>query len=527
MQSTVPTVHVSNDILILKSRYDRDLMESAHFLDMRWNSKSKIWYGKITKLFLRDFFKVFPNISCPPELTTMVSQPSLPPHTPSNYLLQHQLDSVIIASQRPRYCFFHGIGTGKTVLGIELAKQKKVKTLVVCGLSIIEDAWMADLRDLAPDVEGLNLWALRQRKGDWRPLVDKSELVVINFDSFRTIAEELQKINFQQLIVDESARLKDARTKTTKALIEFAENMDYCYLLSGNPAPNSELEYFNQVRAVEPTLFGRSFYRFRKQYFYSCGYGGFKWRMKSDMRDEFLKKLASVSEVIKREDVLDLPEYTHNIRRVFLDSTERKLYQDMEKRMYVELGGTEVLAVNAGVKLMKLREGTGGFYLDENGDPLIVGKSKFMELQELLEEIGNKQVIIWTHFHYEADTIEKILNYSKFGRVDGTIRNQFIKNETLVDFKNGRLQYLIAHPGSIGHGVRLENCSDAIFFSLSHSYELFDQSCGRIWRKGQKSKCSYYFLIADCSVDEVIFEALMNKEKVVEMVFNYIKKGKP
>ena len=325
------------------------------------------------------------------------------------------------------------------------------------------------------------------------------------------------------LIIDESAKVKDNRSLITKALMEFSENMDYVYELSGNPAPNSEMEYFSQAKMVDPMLYGRSFYSFRNKYFYPAGYGGFKWKMKEEMRGDFLEKLASISEVVRKEDVLDLPEKTLNIRKVHLNTVERKAYETMKRDLLIEFGNREVVAANAAVKLMKLREGTSGFYLDEDSKVIKVGESKLNELKELLEEIGNHQVIIWTHFHYEADMVEKLLKGKTVGRVDGTISNQAIKDETVRMFKSGFKQYLITHPASLGHGVTLTNCTYAIYFSLSHSWETFEQSMGRIYRKGQTNKCSYYFLLADCSVDEVIWKALQEKKSVSETVFSYIK----
>lgn len=519
-----PKIKTEDDLLLFKFTYNRDFISRAKLLGMRWSPTRRVWYSKITRMFINDFFKIFPEITCPPEFFSQISAPpDYSGYSPSDYLMKHQHDSAVLAVNRPRYCFFHGIGTGKTLLGIELVKQKGAKTLAVTPLSVIEDAWMADLRDFAPEINVADLWTLKRTGRNWARGLDGIQLGIINFDSFRIAAEELKNAGFNQLLIDESARLKDARAKTTQALIEFAEDMDFCYLFSGNPAPNNELEYFNQARAVDPTKFGRSFYKFRAKYFYSCGYGGYKWKMKEDMREEFLNKLAEISEVIEKEDVLDLPPFTNNIRKVYLDTTERKLYEDMRKRMYIELGGQEVLAVNAAVKIMKLREGTSGFYYDDDKKIIVAGRSKLNELEVLLEEIGNHQVIIWTHFHYEADEIQKSLNGKTWGRADGSIKNRKVKDGIIKEFKKGGLQYLIAHPGSLRHGVRLEHCSDAIFFSLSHSYEAFDQCCGRIWRKGQTKKCSFYFLIADRSVDEVIMKTLGGKESVVEAVFRYIK----
>ncbi|HEC64327.1 MAG TPA: hypothetical protein ENI23_03440 [bacterium] len=512
---------IEDNHLQFKPDFDKDTITQLKFLGMRWAPAKKHWYAKITKIFVGNFLSIFPEFIWDLRGYAPIISPNSQ-WTPSSYLMDHQKSMAETALTIPRYLIYHDIGVGKTIIGIELVKQKQAKTLVTCPLSIIEDAWMEDIKKFAPEINAVNLWKAKKNRQLNFALTLDFHVAIINFESFRTEAKQLAQAGFQMLIIDESSKCRDARSQITKALIEFSENMDYIYELSGNPAPNSEMEYFSQARMVDPMLFGRSFFAFRNKYFYSFGYGNFQWKMKEDKRKEFLDKLASISEVVRREDVLDLPGKTLNIRKVFLTTIERKVYETMKRDLVIEFAGMEVVAANAAVKQMKLREGTSGFYLDENKKAVIVGQSKLNELKELLEEIGDHQVAIWTHFHYEADIVEKLLG-KKCGRVDGTIKNQDVKHSIVRDWKDGKLQYLIAHPDSFGHGHTWINCFYIIYFSLSHSWDLFYQSMGRFERKGQTNKCTYYFLIADCSVDEVIWVALQAKKSVSQAVFDYIK----
>lgn len=428
--------------------------------------------------------------------------------------------------------------SGKTLVALEMIKQKQVRTLVLCPLSVIDDAWLGsrgDIQKFMPEIEAVNLWKLKQNSKSsqgfkrYREALHESPVVIINYESFLSIADELSKIDFQMLIVDESARLKDSRAKTTKAVLNFADNMDFCYLLSGLPAPNSEVEYWNQVNCVDPLLFGRSFILFREEYFYSFGYGGFKLAMKNEKRKEFLDKLSGVADVVRPEDVLDLPEPVHSIRRVHLNEQERVAYHAMAKQLYIDFGDHEVIAANAAVKLMKLREGTSGFYLyldeDRNEKKITrVGHSKLDELKNVILELGGYQAIIWNHFHAEGDQIQELFREMNctWGRVDGTVPKS-VRSDIINRFQDGLIQFLISHPASIGHGNRLENCRYAIYFSLSESYEQYDQSRRRIFRRGQEHQCKFIYLIANGTVDEKIMTTLENKGNVAEAVFRYIK----
>jgi SNF2 family DNA or RNA helicase len=524
---------VKDNTLYVKTRYGEGLANQLNSkgLGMRFNRKTNLWEHPLTFSLAEAFSKTFPDHT-PQRLHEFLKVNVSPSWFPSEYLMEHQRQAAELALTQNRHGFFHQTGTGKTLSGLEIWKQKRVKTLVVCPLSIINNAWIEDAQKFVPEVKIINLWDYkRKRKSQsgsvaYRKALDGCDIAVINFDSFRTIADELMDEYFEMLMVDESSKAKEFKSKTTKALIKFADHVRYVYLFSGTPAPNSELEYFSQIRMLDRTLFSPSFYGFRAQYFYPSGFGGYTWKMMPGRRQEFLDKLSKVTSVVRKEDVLDLPDKTTNVRDVFLTKKETKAYNDMKNHLIVELDGTEVLAANAAVKLMKLREATSGFFLDEEKHPVVTGDSKLKELAELIDEI-HSQVIVWTNFHYEANAICQMLDRKgvSWVRADGTV-DQAGKDHAIHAFRAGEAEVFIAHPASVGHGITLTNCSFMIYFSFSYSYELHQQSMDRIYRYGQHNACSYYYLVAKDTVDEVIVQALGKKKKVVDEVFAYIKEFK-
>jgi len=501
--------------------------ESLKELGFKWSKAYKHWYASRTKLIVKEFIKKYPQTIDFFERSEIVEPKIIKNYIPSDYLMTHQRNAALRALNMPRFGFFHDTGTGKTLESIEIFKQKRVRTLVVCPLSIIELAWLNDIQKFAPEIKACNLWQLLQSKSKvaevrLRKAMEECNLFIVNFEMFRARNEFFNELDIKMLMIDESSRLKSSKSKITKNIIKFADNVDYCYLFSGTPAPNSPLEYWSQIRLIDPSLFGQSFYSFRNQYFYAYGFGNYLWKMKPSMENTFKEKLSTVSEVVRKEDVLDLPERTDNFRKVSLSKDERTAYNDMKDHLIAMVEGKEVVAANAAVKMLKLRQGTSGFFFDENGEIVRTGQSKLNELLSLLEEIGDHQVLIWDHFHEEGDQIMKKLS-KKAGRIDGTITNQQTRIDTVNAFISGDLQYIVAHPGSLGHGVTLTNCSYAIYFSLSHSYELYVQSRDRIYRKGQKNACTYYHIMAANSVDSAIMQALKNKGDIVNAVLNYLK----
>lgn len=459
-----------------------------------------------------------------------------------SYLMEHQRRDVLHGLKVKRHLYANDTGTGKTVIGIELARAIRKKTLVVCPLSIIENAWMEDVARFASDISAVNLWKVMstgkkraKKREELVAAINDNDISIINFESFKRLwstpreggfALTSGEAPFQVLMIDESSRAKNNKAQVTKALIRFSDQVEYVYLFSGTPAPNNKLEYWPQVRMVSPRLFGDRFYSFRNRYFYPTGYGGYTWEPKSDKEEEFKEILSMCSSAVKKKDVLvDLPERSVMTRAVTLSKDEQSVYRSMLNEMYVMIEDEEITAANAAVKSSKLRQICSGFLIDEDKQVKQVGKSKTSELMDLLDDIGDRPVIIWTQFQHEAETIYLALRKKGklVGRVDGTV-SQGSKDAFILGFKNGAYQYLVAHPRSMGHGVTLTNCTDMVYFSLSYSLEEYLQSRDRIYRYGQKNACSYYFLTAVGTVEDAVIKAVTKKKNVAEEVIDYIKK---
>lgn len=503
--------------IIATFNFDREIINKVKLAGMRWDPVKKHWH--------------MPDNQQNRELLDKVLNPgpaiinSYNDYQPSSYLMSHQKTGVELAKTAQRHLYVYDTGTGKTALAIDIIRMTKLKALVVCPLTVIQNAWFEDLAKFGTDFKAVDLWQLwhQQKKYTEAAYLNKvrdAHICIVNFEGFKSQRDLLKKAGFGIVIVDESSKIKNNKSQITKELTAFCEDMRNVYLLSGTPAPNSLLEYFPQIRIVDPTLFGKSFYKFRCEYFFEKG---FKWIPFPNREKELLEKIARVSSTVRKEDVLDLPERTFNVRSVSLDSSEIKAYQEMLKKLIIELDDVTITAANAAVKIMKLRQITAGFLIDEDTNTHVFGKSKLSALQDLLEEIGKHQVIIWTQFQYEARQIKKTLG-DKAEIINGTIAKAE-RDANFQKFKSGNLPYLIAHPRSLGHGVTLTNCSYAIYYSIDYSYESYYQSCDRIYRYGQRNACTYYHLIVPGSIDEVIYKALKTKGNMEKAVLDYIKKG--
>uniref|UniRef100_A0A6M3KZQ9 Putative helicase n=1 Tax=viral metagenome TaxID=1070528 RepID=A0A6M3KZQ9_9ZZZZ len=539
----LPGLTLTEDKIIYRFPFDLSVIEKTKEIGMIWSKAQKCWHMPRNMmnehLFRRQFI---PDVSQADQVRDVLLE-AIGDYTPHPFLMTHQRNDIKLALTKDRHLFANDTGTGKTFLAIELIKLRNIKTLVVCPLSIIMAAWFEDLDKFRPELTKCNLWQQwKRQKRLYQQALNRHQVCIVNFESFKVQVNYLRNANFEMVIVDESSKIKSPKAAITKELTTFCDNVQYVYLMSGTPAPNNDLEYFSQVRIIDPIIFGKSYYSFRNRYFFNPGYG-FKWISQRDMRPKFLSQLSKAMTVIRKEDVLDLPERTFNLRDVLLDPNEKKVYNEMAKTLVAEIENEEITAYNAAVKIMKLRQVTSGFIFNENGVPLTIGKSKLNELLSLLEEIGDKQVLIWTQFQYEASEIVKALAPDQFramqvgkfqdvllkgngqrpvGLCNGTVP-QATKDLQVQMFKDGRIKYMVAHPKSLGHGVTLVNCHYAVYYSLGYSSEEDKQSKDRIYRKGQRNACTYYFLLAPGTIDHVIYRALETKTKMEAAVLEYVK----
>lgn len=465
-------------------------------------------------------------------------------------LYAHQKQAIDLAKQNGSYAFFHACGTGKTCTAINVIKHWKSTgvgpALVVCPLSIIDAAWLEDCQKFAPELSAVSLWSKKPADRKKR-LAEKHDIYIANFETFKLLYSEIVKKRFGVLVVDESSKMKQHDSQTTRALLSLAGLatrgkggqkyvsdwiVPYRYVLSGTPAPNEPTEYWPQIKFITGpghSVFSDNFYSFRGQYCYSIPISPVckKWKFRRNMTTELMDRIKPVAHIVRKEDAVDLPEQTHVIRKVFLSDKEQGAYDVFQRDLVLRYADQEILATSAIVEIMKLRQLTSGFAYTDTGT-MQTGTSKLDELLGeksgkgrsggLLEEIGSEQVIIWANFKHEIGMLLKELPGS-----DAIWSGTPSRDEAISKFKAGAYQYLIANPQSAAHGLTFTNCKYAVYFSLNYSYELHEQSINRIHRIGQKWPCTYYYLVADKTIDELICKVLQGKKTVSDEVLMYLR----
>ena len=465
-------------------------------------------------------------------------------------LRRHQQLGREIAEVRDKYCFFFDTRTGKTPLSLaiindDLKRHPNHKWLVVCPLILIENAWLPDAKSFIPDVKIVSCHAPTKAKRIGiisRAAADGTQIFVTNTESFVAYREYFDKVGFEGCFVDESSSMKSNKSKQSKELVDFAQNLNRFYLLSGTPAPNGEWEYFMQLRAIDYYSMPSSYTKFKEQYFINKSYNPQyeDLMLRPDKREELMSAIKKYAIYVDKEDVLTTPGRTFN--EVVLDMPKELMahYRKLKNELYVELGGKKITASSAAATMNKLNQVSSGFIIDTQAvkenkfydDNLtewyLLSSFRFERLQDLLTSDAYKreQVIIWANYRAEFEVIQSYLGERCRCIYGGTTIAE--KNEAIRLFKEGRIQYLIANPASADKGLTLTNCHVCVYFSLTCSYELFKQSMERIYGdiSKQPKHCEYFVFLADKTIDCVIYRDVLNgKRDASSAVLEHLKGG--
>lgn len=476
----------------------------------------------------------------------------LGPKEPCEWRYVHQQLGRELAMVHDRFAFFYDTRTGKTPMSLQIIvddieRHPDHKWLVLCPLILVELAWLTDAQTFFPDLKVVNLHHTDKNVRLGKYKLD-GNLYISNTESFCSYRKHIEQLPIYGCFLDESSSMKSHKSDLGKAAVEYSYRMNKWYLLSGTPAPNGDYEYYRQLQSVDFYGIHQSWTQFKEYFFNNVSRSPqFEKLVKKPEKDfEFTQLLKKYSIYVDKEDVLTTPGRDFLPYEISLPSELRDYYENFKKELYLEITENNesiatIIANGIGSKLNKLNQISSGFVMDTRAikdnkirrkagitddfeqEVYLLSLYKITALSKLLQNIGDEQCIIWANYHEEFDLIAKHLK-EKCGLVYGKIGiNE--KTKTIKRFLDGQLQYLVASPASIDKGLTFVNAHFCVYFSMNYSYELWKQSTERIYGdiSKQKHRCTYYILLANNTVDEVIYETVKTKGDMSKAMLEHLK----
>jgi SNF2 family DNA or RNA helicase len=430
----------------------------------------------------------------------------------------HQkVTSEFLVGNKRAFCF-NDIGTGKTLSLLWsadfLMSVGAVKKVVIAApLSTLWTVWAdAIFRNFVNRQYAVLYGPKKKRLENLKKNVD---FYIINHEGISVILKEISRRDDISLVIaDEGARIRNARTNRWKSMWQFAgpDTGKGLWWATGSPMPRGPEDVWAQARIINPNNVHKYFTRYRDEMMRKIN--AFKWIPVNGWEEKCFRFLQP-SIRFKRDDCIDLPPCTTQKREVLMGKNQTDAYAQMKEKFVAELKTGDITALNEGVKRIKLLQIAAGAVYDGAGqvhflDPV----DKLSALGDTVRESGDK-ALIFVPFRHSLPFLRKYIEVSLkmtvgvvYGDVSVAARTDIFKR-----FQHGDLNIILAHPGTMAHGLTLTAAHTVIWWAPCDDYEIYEQANGRITRPGQRNIQTIVHL--SCSeIENIIYKRLQNKEKM-------------
>ena len=448
---------------------------------------------------------------------------------------------VDFVQSHPRCAIWAGMGMGKTSAALTALRaimpKLRAPALILAPLRVAQHTWATEPQ------KWLHLQNMRvvpivgsaaQRCAALN--VDASAYA-INYENIPWLVKQCgNSWPFDAIIADESTRLKGLRarqgSKRAAALAKVAHRSQFFVELTGTPSPNGLQDLWGQAWFLDKgARLGKSFSAFSERWFQSIPMGGHpaarELRPLPHAQREIQKALADITLTVLPEHYFKLEEPIVNIVRAPMPRQALAVYRDVQRELFAQIEGGEIEAVNAAARTTKcLQIASGAVYLDtgENADARewrVLHDAKLDALESIVEETACAPLLVRYHWQHSAQRI-----MMKFPRARMLDKRQ----QTIDDWNAGRIPMLLAHAGSAGHGLNLQDGGrHYVAFDSWWDLEQHQQITERIGpvrqlQSGHPRSVFHYHIVADGTLDDAVLERLQSKRTVQEALLNAMRK---
>ncbi|MDO4778527.1 MAG: DEAD/DEAH box helicase [Tissierellia bacterium] len=425
---------------------------------------------------------------------------------------------------------FLDMGLGKTIITLMAIKELKFhrfqanKILVIAPKKVAEGTWQLE-KDKWEETKSLRVsTVIGPEKQRLRALYTRADVYIINRENVTWLVDHYKNDwPFDTVVVDEFSSFKNPKAKRFLSLASVKPHIKRLVGLTGTPSPNSLADLWSQLFLLDGgERLGKKYSGFRERYFdpgQRNGYVVFNYTAKKGSEESILAKISDICVSMKAEDYLSLPEAIEHEIPVILDTKAQKAYNDLEKKMVLEVDSGEVIdVVSAAALSNKLLQLSNGAIYDEDHEWHEVHSAKIEAFIETIESLNGKPALVFYNFQHDKDRILEALKKLK-------IRVRVYKSvEDQKDWNDGKIDVLLTHPASSAYGLNLQaGGNHIIWFGLNWNYELYTQANKRLHRQGQKETVFIHHLVVKGSRDEDVMEALRRKEDVQNYVLESLK----
>ena len=417
------------------------------------------------------------------------------------------------------------MGLGKTVISLTAIADllfdsfEAHRILVVAPLRVARDTWPAEIakwKHLQHLTYAVCVGTPKERR---TALMSRADITIINRENLGWLIESSGfDFNYDMVVIDELSSFKNHKSKRFQSLMKVRPKVKRIIGLTGTPSSNGLMDLWAEFKLLDfGKRLGRFITHYRNNYFIPDKRNGeiiYSYKPMPYAEDAIYRKISDITISMKSTDHLQMPELITSQYEVQLSEEEEKRYEELKADFILELPEGEITAANAASLTGKLSQLANGAIYDDDGNILEFHDRKLDALDDLIEAANGKPLLVAYWFKHDLQRIKKRFDV-----------REIKTSKDIMDWNHGDIPVAVIHPASAGHGLNLQaGGSTLIWFGLTWSLELYQQTNARLWRQGQTSGTVVIeHIITKGTIDERILKALSMKEVTQSALIDAVK----
>ena len=412
------------------------------------------------------------------------------------------------------------MGMGKTATTLSAINElmfdryEVSKVLVIAPLRVANTVWsdeIAQWEELRHLRYAKIVGTPKQRRA---ALEQDADIYIVNREILPWLVQQCSPyFKWDMVVIDELSSFKSWQSKRFKAFMAMRPYMKRVVGLTGTPSSNGLMDLFAEFKVIDSgERLGRFIGEYRSRYFDEGRRNGnivYEYIPMDYAECQIYDKIDDITISMKAMDYLDMPELISTKKVVHLTDKETDNYKRFKKDYVLsDLEDGEVTAANAASLSNKLVQMANGAVYSDDHQVVSLHDQKLDTLEDIIEAANGEPVLVAYWFKHDLQRIEERLAKLK---VQGTV----LKTEQDIrEWNKGNIRVGLLHPASAGHGLNLQKGGHhLVWFGLTWSLELYQQTNARLWRQGQQAETVVIqHIVTEGTIDEEILKALENKD---------------
>lgn len=420
---------------------------------------------------------------------------------------------------------FLDCGLGKTIITLTAAVDllfdsfEVHRILVVAPLRVARDTWPAEIRKwehLSGLTYAVAVGNARERKA---ALMQGADVTIINRENLGWLIDDSGiPFAYDMVVLDELSSFKNHKSKRFRALMKVRPKVKRIIGLTGTPSSNGLMDLWAEFKVLDQgQRLGRFITQYRTAYFMPDKRNGeiiYSYKPLPYAEDAIYRKISDITISMKSTDHLKMPELISTQYEVQLSAEERERYEELKNDLVLELHGDEITAANAASLTGKLSQLANGAIYSDDGKIIEFHDRKLDALEDIIEAANGKPLLVAYWFRHDLERIRRRFDV-----------REIKSSQDIDDWNAGNIPVAVIHPASAGHGLNLQSGgSTLVWFGLTWSLELYQQTNARLWRQGQKSRTVVIqHIVTTDTIDGQILNALKRKDKTQSALIAAVK----